>query len=1080
MMLDEFSLSMQDIKGMHSSAVYRRGMSYYQQGRVKNLEFDDLFDRWTATVNGSEPYDVSITFEDGMFYPECSCPAFLQYGECKHEVAAMIAIADKRENSWPVIEDFLEMRKREKAEKFMDIFSGLQQIRVETSQRTAKRQLRVEYILKPTQIFYLNRRFYLTIEIKVGPERTYVVRSMKDFLGKVGRGLPHEFTKKFTYDPEEHYFAKEDKEIVDMLLEMFSTQQLYESSIDQWRYSPNRDRELVVPPFMARQLVQKLSGRECKFEDGLDVYSPIVVRPANELPLSFELDEGAEGQNGFSLHLESLGDIILFGEYGLVFYEGIFYETAAEQLRLLKELVEFNAGGGDDVAIEKEQLSPFLSNVLPGLKRIGKVKIADTIQGRLVQPKLHTKIFMDEEDGRITLRIEHHYGTRVIDPFVRKEASDQDVILLRDLEKEQEIMTLIERSPLKYNGKQLYLDDDEEALYEFIVDILPKLEEAAEVYIAGRIKTYFQMNRYTPVTSVDIESDGNFLEVNFDMDGIDEEEIRNVLRSVVEKKRYYRLPNGAFVSLESEEFEHIGQLLGELNIPSRELRHGSLKVPLYRSLQVDELMKTRDKHAVKFGKAFRKLIQHLKNPEDMDFELPKGLKAKMRDYQVTGFQWFKSLAHYRLGGILADDMGLGKTLQSISYLLSEKETNPDEAPFLVVAPASLVYNWKSEIEKFAPGLKAEVMIGTPSERKAFFENGGLPDVLITSYPTLRQDIENYEKIKFDTMILDEVQAIKNYATKTAAAVRSVQAAKRFALSGTPIENSIDELWSIFQAVLPGFFPPQAEFRKMEQEKIARMVRPFILRRVKKDVLKVLPDKIETNHLSELTKPQKELYLAYLERIRQKTEKTLAEGDFNRNRIKILAGLTRLRQLCCHPSLFVENYRGESGKLEQLVELTQTAIENGKRLLIFSQFSSMLQLIRARLEEEGIDSFYLDGQTPSRDRVEMADRFNGGEKNVFLISLKAGGTGLNLTGADTVVLYDLWWNPAVEEQAAGRAHRIGQKNVVQIIRLMARGTIEEKIYELQQKKKELIEKVIQPGETMLNSLSEQEIRELLSM
>ncbi|WP_018663041.1 DEAD/DEAH box helicase [Heyndrickxia acidiproducens] len=1079
--MTELLLSINDIKNLYSNAVYRRGMSYYKRGLVKDLWYDSSLEQWNAKVYGTEPYDVRIAFENGYVNSDCSCPAFEQYEECKHEVAVMLEIANRAGKGTEDQASYLERKMREKTNRFMDIFSAFQQSQNGTSSHGAKKRLQVEYLLKVARHYHSNRDLLLTVEIKVGPERTYVVRNIQEFLEKVSNQRPHEFTKKFTYDPQEHEFSEADREVIDLLLKVLTTQQLYERSSYDWGYSSNKDRGLMIPPLLAKPLLEKLKMRPCKFETGYHGGGSFDIQPAHALPLSFQLDEQGKGKDGFSLQLESLSEILFFDQYGLVFHDGIFYEIKPEQIQLLKELILFYHSGNDAVPISKDQISPFLSNVLPGLKRIGQVRIADKIKGQMVQPKLQTRIYMDEEDGRISLRIEHHYGGRIIDPFAQAEAEpDDDVILMRDLEKEQEIMALIERSPLKYNGRQLYLEDNEDALYEFIFDILPKLEDIAEVYIAGGVKSYFQTSRYSPVTSVDIESGGNFLEVHFDMDGIDKNEIRNVLQSVVEKKRYYRLPNGAFVSLENEEFEHIGQLLDDLNISSKQLGQDSLKVPLYRGLQVDEMMRTKDKYAVKFGKSFRKLVQHLKNPEDIDFDLPKGLNAKMRDYQVVGFQWFKSLAYYRLGGILADDMGLGKTLQSISYILSEKESNRQSKPFLVVSPASLTYNWKSEFEKFAPGLHTEVITGTPAERKEFFEKGELPDVIITSYPTLRQDIGEYQPIEFDTMILDEAQAIKNYATKTAAAVRNIQAGRRFALSGTPIENSIDELWSIFQAVLPGFFPAQAEFRKMEQEKIARMVRPFILRRIKKDVLKELPDKIETNHLSELTKPQKELYLAYLERIQQETEKTLKEGDFNRNRIKILAGLTRLRQLCCHPSLFVDNYKGESGKLEQLIELAKTAIENGKRLLIFSQFSSMLKIILARLEKEGIDSFYLDGQIPSRDRVEMADRFNSGEKNVFLISLKAGGTGLNLTGADTVVLYDLWWNPAVEEQAAGRAHRIGQKNVVQVIRLMARGTIEEKIYELQQKKKELIEKVIQPGETMLNSLSEQEVRELLSM
>jgi len=360
------------------------------------------------------------------------------------------------------------------------------------------------------------------------------------------------------------------------------------------------------------------------------------------------------------------------------------------------------------------------------------------------------------------------------------------------------------------------------------------------------------------------------------------------------------------------------------------------------------------------------------------------------------------------------------------------------------------------------------------------DQNNIPDVYITSYHTLRQDLEWYKEQEFHTLILDEAQSIKNYASKIAQAVRAITAHKRFALSGTPIENSLDELWAIFQAIMPGFLHDQKTFRGLKPEYIARLVKPFILRRLKKDVLKELPDKIETVHYSELKKEQKELYLGYLDKIRSETKESLATEGLGKGRIKILAGLTRLRQLCCHPSLFIENYEGQSGKLEELFEIIENGRENGRKILIFSQFSSMLKIIREKLVQSGQSCFYLDGQTPAKERVQLVDDFNEGSETIFLISLKAGGTGLNLTGADTVVLYDLWWNPAIEEQAIGRAHRMGQKNVVQVIKLIAQGTIEEKINELQQSKKELIDQVIQTGETMLSSLSEDDIREILSI
>lgn len=525
----------------------------------------------------------------------------------------------------------------------------------------------------------------------------------------------------------------------------------------------------------------------------------------------------------------------------------------------------------------------------------------------------------------------------------------------------------------------------------------------------------------------------------------------------------------------------------------------------------------------------------------MDFALPGSLTPILRDYQNSGYQWLRTLAYYRFGGILADDMGLGKTLQSIAYItavLQEKpEYNMDHTgvdkyresgslwgsttegtagidpetglpldkmasentdglwstmqqdgltirtrvihpPVLVVAPASLTYNWANEFARFAPHLKVLIAAGQKEERANMLSGMDEADVIVTSYPLLRRDLDTYLGRTFHTLILDEAQAIKNASSQTAQAVKQIQAPRRFALTGTPVENSLDELWSIFEAVFPGLFPSYRRFRDLPPERISRMVRPFILRRLKKDVLEELPDRIETVQRSELTVEQKKLYAAYLSQLQDEASKDMEDNGFQKNRIKILAGITRLRQLCCHPALFVEGYQGDSGKMEQLLETVEDCLAAGKRILIFSQFASMLNLIRQTLAAQGRNLFYLDGQTPAQSRVEMCHRFNEGEAELFLISLKAGGTGLNLTGADTVILYDLWWNPAVEEQAIGRAHRMGQKQVVQVIRLVTEGTIEEKILELQQRKKDLIAEVIEPGDGGSTTLSEQDIRELL--
>ncbi|MBJ8024527.1 SNF2 helicase associated domain-containing protein [Bacillus cereus] len=1080
-MSNSWHLTEEKIRQSFTNTIYNRGYAYYLQGRVSDLEYDDKKSVWRGKVSGRSLYHVSVEIHHDFVDAICDCPAYDRSLECKHGVAVLFAICgnDLKE---VFVNNATNVQKKyiyQPTEQFINLFKNRQST-IQVHNQDQKDVLQIEFTCKscPESSMYLSSgSMLLNIEMKVGLDRMYVVRNMKEFLKNVNIHHTHEFTKKFTYDPANYSFSDTDYHILRMLQDIADNESFYRNNYSYyWQGSKTNERSLLIPPMIGKEFLLQLTQCNFTFIHQQIAYENISFLE-EKAPFVFRLH--APKENEFELELPQLHHIACFDSYNCIFIGGTFY-TLSDDQKILLEGVRQNSSLEHAVPITKEQMGSFLSHVLPSLKKIGTIEITDNISDKIIQPPLTSKLWVEELNGRIFLNLEYHYNDWVIDPFCPNQdpLEGRTTILIRDTEKEQEMMALIENAPLKIYNNRLYVEEEETAMYDFLFHSIPKMNDIADIYITDEVRSYIHSNseRSIPVTSMDVTSDNNLLEVHFDMDGINPDDIPSILQAVIEKKKYYRLPDGAFISLEHKEFQNISQLLSELDIKTNDLNRNHLQLPLYRGMQMNEIIKSSDPYTTKRSKAFRNLIQDLKHPESLDCTLPDTLQASLRDYQHNGFQWLKSLARYSLGGILADDMGLGKTVQSIAYLLSEKENMTEEKPFLILAPASLLYNWKNEFEKFAPGLEVSVVAGSPKEREEILNSDTHTDVWITSYPTLRQDTDLYTTFEFHTLILDEAQTIKNYRTKTSEAVRTIRAHKRFALSGTPIENSLDELWAIFQTILPGFFPGQQAFRKLPSEQIARMVRPFILRRLKKEVLKELPDKIESNHISELTQQQKQLYISYLENIRTSLE---TEG-FQKNRIKILAGITRLRQICCHPSLFIENYHGDSSKLEQLLEITRHAISNKKRLLIFSQFSSMLHIIYDQFEKEGICSFYLDGKTPSKVRVNMANRFNQGEKDVFLISLKAGGTGLNLTGADTVILYDLWWNPAIEEQAAGRAHRMGQKNVVQVIRLLTKGTIEEKIYKLQQKKKELIEQVIHPGETMLTSLSEAEIRELLYM
>ena len=468
------------------------------------------------------------------------------------------------------------------------------------------------------------------------------------------------------------------------------------------------------------------------------------------------------------------------------------------------------------------------------------------------------------------------------------------------------------------------------------------------------------------------------------------------------------------------------------------------------------------------------------NLEDINYEIPEDLNATLRDYQLTGFKWLKTLSHYEFGGILADEMGLGKTLQTIAFLLSEKGKKS-----IIVTPTSLIYNWRSEFKKFAPNMKVKIIHGNREERIFTKEEVKEFDVLITTYGTLRNDYDLYNDINFDFCIIDEAQNIKNPLSQSSEVVKELNAKVKFALTGTPIENNLLELWSLFDYILPGYLYSKKKFQDkfMKRDKgikeLKKLIRPFILRRLKNDVMSELPDKIEKRFLIEMTKEQKKVYKSYVDDIKIK----MKERDFTKDKITIFSYLTKLRQLTLDPAILVEGYKGGSGKIDVTVELIEEFIKDNHKILLFSQFTSVLDSMKKILEAEGIEYFYLDGSTKASERVQLVNEFNNSDNiKLFLISLKAGGTGLNLTSADVVIHFDPWWNPAIEDQATDRAHRFGQKNVVEVIKLIAKGSIEEKIIKLQESKKEIINEIMSGNYTngsFLSSLSEEEIKELFN-
>jgi SNF2 family DNA or RNA helicase len=1093
---------------------YEIGEEYYRAGKIElNLSHvESEFSAYKATVNEHSSYQVNVEIDlNGDVDADCNCPAFYSYDNyCQHIAAVLLNIHELEhggrspERSYPSLLHPLvgssgksspsgtrlalsaakasgnSVNDSMLVSSMLGLF-GDKPLRSSIARPLYDTRTPLDLEFTFSVFPYSYRKYMFGVELKVGPKKLYIVQKLKDFLHCVERREACLFSKHFTYDPQFHVFSRENDAVLQQLIQIIRMEELYRetSSIySQNHRSMSGDRMLLVPPSTWEGLLPLLTvAPSVKLEHEGVTYNGISISD-EAIPLAFEFDQTEGVGAGYQLDIQGLDTLTIMETYGVVLHNGKLLKLNADQCTRLLELKKLlDNSGKNQVQIATEHMEPFMEKVIPGLMKLGSVHIAQAISNRIVKTTLKAKLYLDRVKDRLLAGLEFQYGDIIVNPLeTTGQKRGTDRILMRDGDQERAILELMDQGSFAKTESGYFLDN-EEAEYDFLYHIVPQLEKLVTVYATSAVKTRLHTGSALPSVKVELDERTEWLEFKFDMADIPDADIRLLIKALEEKRKYYKLPNGSLLPLESAEFEDINRFISEMGIHKGDLKGTDFRIPAVRALHLTDSQ--RQGNAIKLGKSFRRLLENMRNPDNLDFPVPDSLAPILRDYQKFGFQWLKTLAHYRFGGILADDMGLGKTLQSIAFLVSVlPEIREQQLPAIIVSPASLVYNWRNELKKFAPDIHAVIADGSKEERRSVITNTSHADVIITSYPLLRRDVELYAQLAFHTLILDEAQAFKNHATQTALSVKEIQARHRFALTGTPVENTIEELWSIFDAVFPQLFQGRRAFNDLTREAVAKRIRPFLLRRLKTDVLKELPDKIESLQASELLPDQKKLYVAYLAKLRQETVKHLNEEGFQKNRIKILAGLTRLRQLCCHPALFVEGYEGSSAKFEQLMEVIEECRSSGKRMLIFSQFTKMLDLIGRELGYQGVPFFYLDGQTPSSERVELCNQFNEGERDLFLISLKAGGTGLNLTGADTVILYDLWWNPAVEQQAADRAHRIGQKKVVQVIRLVTQGTVEDKMYELQQKKRNLIDEVIQPGQEALSTLSEQEIREIL--
>lgn len=1073
-----------------NTTVYKEGQQLKAEGHVGVPKVDEEIRTIAFPVEGTRTYSVNL-----RFYPNgvarkyhCTCPPFQKSsGACKHVVASMLMLNDlepeelsKASKAKRSLGTAPSLRKSDAAiRKLID--SSKKELESMTTSFT-KKTLHMEFVLNISGVSYTTA---YELYMKVGTaDHLYVIKNIPHVLLQLLEGKPYEFGKNLIFESKQYRISKEDRKMMEVLYDIY--QVVRNATPSGYGSSYANKSELEIPAQYLKMVLKVLKetdggfvrfGTPPRLLSNVDrLETPKIETSIDKFPLTFELRK-EEGKYQFATKQEitNRSEVHFHNGANIVEWEHKLYFLTTQQFRVLENLMQtLKEVDYEPLVMRSKDLTEFASTVLPQLSSFLTIEITEDVQENVYRENLTPQLYIDTQRDDLIIRPVFKYGQVTVYPLEENDEKEAiDKVVVRETARESELLSqayhflssaIIDEGTWKLES----LDE----LSAFLYESLPELSEEFDLFLSSDARKLLYDPKVAPKISIEMNETSNLLDVSFEAEDIPTEDLRQLLKQLNANKNYYRLSNGKIVNLKEKRFQELNETAEKMDITPDDVNE-NMSVPVFQGLSVLE------DSTVGKGARFKQLAKQLLEPQTLTFDMPEGLQATLRPYQQTGYKWLKSLDHYGFGGVLADDMGLGKTVQTITFLLSKIQDVGGR--YLIVCPSSVLYNWHHEFQKFAPEVRTALISGNAEERKEQIEKAEAEgiSVWITSYPLIQRDTEWYDAVTFETIVLDESQTVKNTAAKTTQAVRRLQAGNKIALSGTPIENNLGELWSLFSIVQPGLFKNQKTYKAMNQKKISSKIKPFILRRLKRDVLDDLPPKTETTEHIELSEGQKRLYQTQLALIRKEVEGLIEEGSFDSNRMQVLAGMTRLRQICCDPHLVMSDYEGESSKLNRLLEYLEEARLNGKRVVLFSQFTQMLGLIREKLDAQNVDYHYLDGQTKKEDRLELTTRFNTGEKDLFLISLKAGGTGLNLTGGDTVILYDSWWNPAIEDQAADRVHRYGQKKAVQIIRLITEGTIEEKINELQEKKRELIDSVIETGnERTISTLSKEEVLSLL--
>ena len=958
-----------------------------------------------------------LTMEDSM----CECLAFHKNEVCLHTIIlfgiALIKIDSKEfAKQKGLYIDFVERRKN--AIALNSLTDSLK-----------KNNLFYNLIHLVPVIEEVDNKYDLSL--RIGYDKYYVVKSINEFLINVDNNIECSYGKKLSFVHSFECLDQTSKDLYSFLVNIKTDEADKSIRI-------KKSHVLSILELYKNQVIFYKTKNEDKATERIisEIKDINIVLDSKKLYISHDLNRLLLGVN----------NAYFIDETNIYYYQ---YKSRVEN-KILDVLFPLNG----ELNIETTS-DDFISNLLPMIKN--SIVIKEDFYDKYPIPNVGIDTYLLYEGGAIILDYKLSCNKEEENsPYIKQEINNY--------------RNVVETYDFKLNKEDKYYIRGIDEQYKFLTSDLSSLKALGNIYFddsMSKIKV-----KKTSKTSIRITFNVGLLDFKFENSKLTQEDIIEMLKAYHQKKKFVKLKDDSILEINEEDAKEIDDFLEDFNISINDLENDITK-PLNYILK---LIDAKDENVVVDDKIYN-MMEDIRNYKESNYLPTNSFKDNLREYQLEGFRWLKTLSSYKFGGILADDMGLGKTIQVLSLIDSDEANKPS----LIVCPMSLVYNWENECEKWKLNAKCHVITGLANERLDIIKliNNKEKALFVTSYDSLRRDVEFYKNYKFRFIIADEAQVIKNQFTQKSEAVKSLKSDVNFALTGTPIENGLADLWSIFDYLMPGYLSKYSHFRSRYEdlilhddtealEKLKLRVEPFILRRDKKTVLKDLPDKFEDYLYCKMETKQREIYDAYVEKLKE----DLKHGGDN-----ILALITRLRQICITPELIYQE-PFENTKINMAIDMIKSQIEGGHRILLFSQFSHSFPILSKELDKMNIKHFTIDGTTKARNRIDMVDEFNSNKDiKVFLISFKAGGTGLNLTGADVVIHLDPWWNSSAENQATDRAYRIGQTKDVYVIKIICKDTIEEKVIKLQNLKKELASSIVN-SENSTHKLTKEEILELL--